>query len=846
MASGRTDAFSAGVSSATPVAPSGVHEWTKILTNEMTTCQPPNEYRRYQSATELSAVVNEQVQRSRITHLYRIGAAWGGRDVRVAEKTGRKIVPYLTDVQLLSAEDQKQHAVRLAKAVWFKSRTRAGRMEPAGRRPTPAVYAESLRARRPRQTYVPEFGSYNLDFMVYGGAMLLSAMTNDEHFDLSFLVPECGLNVTGNVNPNSIDDVNISECYIERGFGRRYNGYVWPIAVLLANLSGSGVVTDSLLLSSNGIPDIKLPRGSFAWTGLSGLLACLANYYQVAGDFDIFCLWFFKGLHSGSTVVAHTDEGGLMRDILRVGSPPPCYGGLPSDVLYYPSIAVLGLEARYSNLAKWVDSYLLMSAGLVAHCDPGALGDDGRFRSSIFSVEEEYRDVAPDKYTADTVESMVEGMLVKFGSFAEDYMRGLHKILGEEADTSSKRAATIFADSARDGLISRDGIVSRHIRMRAIVPYYWIEPTSILPSRFLGTAAEIYLQGSWCSATEIRHLPMCPGWVADSPNENSVVGRYSVPLVDARANPLFTWMYGAKSNALGRFNIIKAQPDKLVLHGAGLGDDCAVKMCAGATFADMPWTRGDSGMPCPGECTYLATCIRVLVRHEMSWLGHEERRACRSLPSSRTLLDTMIRIESSALFCDGSGTLSSAPSEVRRARARAFAAMHCASSSNYAASLFNDADVHFTVGDGDLTAAAPRHGWTDVVNTPTRQASPANLHNKDPDIAEGSSSRSSPAVARALGSTVKAVAGAVPPTTVHQSQGGPVASRAMAAQGTGGAPAAPPPGAHPVTPGAVAAQPVVQGGHAPGMPSPADANAVPATAIVPQQGQAAPQAAVAP
>ncbi|KAL8449880.1 hypothetical protein Emed_002843 [Eimeria media] len=90
-------------------------------------------------------------------------------------------------------------------------------------------------------------------------------------------------------------------------------GCYWALVAACA-MCGATVGSDSFLNANSWMSSAF---GYGLWRNILDALRLLGAIYDRAGGGELFAFALAKGLHSVNTVVAHSDEGGLMRDILR-------------------------------------------------------------------------------------------------------------------------------------------------------------------------------------------------------------------------------------------------------------------------------------------------------------------------------------------------------------------------------------------------------------------------------------------------------------------------------------------------------------------------------------------------
>lgn len=141
---------------------------------------------------------------------------------------------------------------------------------------------------------------------------------------------------------------------------------------LIAAITDEGTVaTDYLSIdASNNRPIIPhVNKHAFSQACVDALRILGGNFKQ-AGAGDLFALGVTRSIHQVLTVVGHTDEGAIMRDVFRQGAFAISHGGIHFGMHEYTGIPTLRTSS-VSAACGLVDSVALKIAALVAHCDPG-------------------------------------------------------------------------------------------------------------------------------------------------------------------------------------------------------------------------------------------------------------------------------------------------------------------------------------------------------------------------------------------------------------------------------------------------------------------------------------------
>ncbi|UHK03336.1 MAG: coat protein [Hangzhou totivirus 3] len=384
-------------------------------------------------------------------------------------------------------------------------------------------------------------------------------------------------------------------------------------AVLVGAVAGEGgsVATDVLELDvGTRQPVIGVVDGpGFAMACVEALRILGAN--MIASDQGpLFAYALTRGLHRVVSVVAHTDEGGVMRELLRAGRFGVPFGGIHCGLETYaglPALATNGIK----DVAVYVDSLALVTAALVAHCDPGVRVKGEWFpftldgTSSGMKLQEAGESLEGDASMSRNNRSMLLAGLTPFW-FA--YCGGLGKIFGADGDPTLASSVA----SAQSLSLGQD---SRHLRMPSVSPFFWVEPTSLLPHDLLGSEAEAHGCGALASPHAAR---VRPAWEdACSVGEGDISrGGYIVRARNARSAWFLAHWNGHPDNGLSCVKVHQLDPYGIV-HPGQDADTPLVRdrVASGKALSSFLWKRGQSPFCAPGEFINLNCNMGIYVIH---------------------------------------------------------------------------------------------------------------------------------------------------------------------------------------------------------------------------------------
>jgi hypothetical protein len=369
-------------------------------------------------------------------------------------------------------------------------------------------------------------------------------------------------------------------------------------------------------------------------------LRILAANMSAAGSGDIFAYAMTRGLHSVCTLVAHCDEGGVMRDILRTSGFSAPFGGIHYALGPYTPLPALS-SAHPRGVAGYVDSLLLMTGALVAHCDPGTVVNSLWMPTVIdgsTDLDGEV-DCGVAQEPGQHCKAQVQTSLARIMSvFAETYCRGLAKLFG-------------FVSLSQIAARHMTGCVplmeaSRHLNYPSVAPFFWVEPTSLIPHDFMGSAAETEGFAAFATKGQSRSLPAWEG-IRCVGSMDSTRTSYVAKFRGARSTPFLAHWSGHKLNGLGCVKIRQLDPNAIV-HPGPDSDDPRVydRITKGKSLSSLLWTRGQDPFCAPSEALNIAGTIGFEVHH-ITWSENGDPTA-EHVPRAREFAATQVAFHVSA------------------------------------------------------------------------------------------------------------------------------------------------------------------------------------------------------
>jgi len=399
---------------------------------------------------------------------------------------------------------------------------------------------------------------------------------------------------------------------------------------------------------------------------LVAALRIIGANMQACGQGPLFALAVVRGIHKVVTLVGHTDEGGIMRDVLRCGHFSIPFGGIHYGLPMYGGLPELSMVDD-RHIAGYVDSIAMVSAALVAHCDPGVTVN-GEWYPTTYTGEHRVDATARagvHREGADDMRSRNKAQLLSdLPLFFDLYCKGLGTIFGISGDSS---LAVTFASSVSLGLSTN----LRHLRLASINPFFWVEPTGLLPPSIVNSDAEDNGSGSLCGkgSSETRGA-----WedieVVD--NVDTTVSCHNIGFKNARNCWMILHLNNNPRDGLAHIRFMQLDSSAIV-HPGACPDTVEVRdrLDAGLPISSYLWCRGQSPICAPGELINIAGSAGIQARH-MYW-DEEGRPELTHIPGSDTFSNATVTItvgRPRGIPAAGSNTLSAG---VARARTRAAA-----------------------------------------------------------------------------------------------------------------------------------------------------------------------------
>jgi hypothetical protein len=384
------------------------------------------------------------------------------------------------------------------------------------------------------------------------------------------------------------------------------------VAVLIAAITGEGgtVVTDDLAVDlATGAPVIpSVSRDMFPAAAVDALRV-LGSNMGAAGQGGLFSYAVARGVHRTVSVVGHSDEGGIVRDLLRAGEFSVPYGGIHFGLDVYCGLPCL-LSTSRADVAGFVDSMALATAAVVAVSDPG-LEVEGVWLPTIIdatgddTVEDSGTHVAGDDEAG---RRCLNAIMDSTPLFAARYIPNLAKLFkfeGTSAEAERHLSAAVTGISEP----------TRHMAHSSVAPWFWIEPTSLIPAGYFGGDAEANGCGALATAGDQRDIRNFVDFEKYGRGDG-VQTAACVSMTSPRTSGLVMHMMGRRGNGLSCLKPRQMDPESIIHPGPNAQRPTVrARMAHGCGLDEYLWTRGQSPLPAPAELINVSGAMVLEAQH---------------------------------------------------------------------------------------------------------------------------------------------------------------------------------------------------------------------------------------
>jgi hypothetical protein len=318
----------------------------------------------------------------------------------------------------------------------------------------------------------------------------------------------------------------------------------------------------------------------------------------------LFALALTDGLHKGSKVLGHSDEGAFFRKVFKSGHGGEAFGVIPVDweednVFTYSPVNLQSARRLY-------DGMLLATAGGVALCDPMVKTPDGRTFPTMFHCSGGYlpSNVGSEEDAARHM-NCYRNTCRSFGDIYAKFLSMLVNVEGGE-----RTVVDLIEIKFKMVMNRRDA----HLEHRAIVAYSWIEPTGSCPIGDDSFVAYTNCHGPLVVGSDTRTLPAFDGLCGESDPVQNGKSNLVVDLRYGRRHGAIIHHQISRSNGLVHITVASGLPEMFICQGGTANLETAIAPGT-LKLSDIMWGRQDSSIVAPGELCYYGEAIRLIVHH---------------------------------------------------------------------------------------------------------------------------------------------------------------------------------------------------------------------------------------
>jgi len=385
-----------------------------------------------------------------------------------------------------------------------------------------------------------------------------------------------------------------AEVFIPRRVDKPVDVETFYALVRAVNGEGSTVRSDMVFEDDLGRPILPACEDGRLAQGCLNALHLVGANMEMAGAGSIFSYAVAVGTARGLTVPGHTDEGAWFRRALRSFRFAPPYGALMPDEDHVPGLPVV---ADYNPIGYvgLMDTLALTSAALVSVSDPCAVIDGRTYPVIVTDPVVRVEAAGTTTNRAGDPARVAAEIYHHLGRFSEAYGTNLAKLMcvtGAEDTTARLITASVTT-------INWAG--DAHLARATVAPFFWVEPTGLLPHIFDSSRSVAAGHSVVCSPDKPAEKPAFDG--VAMVKEIGMAARFAFDYTSLRSTMGLLHLLHHPKNGLGHTAIAQMDPERVALPGGqGLVRD---RMIAGLDFAGVAWGRGHSALPAPAEALYV-------------------------------------------------------------------------------------------------------------------------------------------------------------------------------------------------------------------------------------------------
>jgi len=475
------------------------------------------------------------------------------------------------------------------------------------------------------------------------------------------------------------------------------------MAALLNAVSGEGgiLVTDLVALEprDNAVLQPTAENEALA-TGCYHALEILGANYIARGAGAVYAYALTRGIHTGVTVVGHTDEGAIMRDVLRRAAFAPPSGGIITNLPKYTGLAKP--SGGLASFQAFVDGIALATAGAVAACDP-MIECEGKLYPTVLLAAgaQRGREGMHDPGTIEDAASLARQLAVEAPRFCEHYIPALCELFNVAGNEHVAKRHMIACFN------SLSNTTPAHLRHKVVAPWFWIEPTSVYDGMLGVLPATREGVAQLCGVGRNDTKPFFTG--IKSMGVNALSSGAVVDWRCARRHGLLHHLQLHKLDGLANILVRQMDTGRALLPGRGdegfpdapLRD----RMLANNDMQSYLWGRGHSSIIAPAEFI-VAGSVGLMFKHAV--VDPNELQMHRThFPLAEELMDGEVTFATTAPVPLLNGPIRRVERGVSRARTRAAEALAHARTGLEPGGGWGDMGVQF-VDPGGFGTAGPQ------------------------------------------------------------------------------------------------------------------------------------------
>ncbi|BFZ58411.1 hypothetical protein PYCC9005_005473 [Savitreella phatthalungensis] len=448
--------------------------------------------------------------------------------------------------------------------------------------------------------------------------------------------------------------------------------------VLASAIAGEGGIpaTNSLSaddpMKSMSLPTVdskRFPKACF------NALRVLGANFEASNAGDQFALGFTQGIHSAMNVVPHSYEGSIMHEILGQTSYSVPFGGIRLDHSSY-----FGLPKHPDDLVSFhgnVDGIALKTAALVAHCDP-CVQVNGEWFPTILGdgAMSAVRDAELITTSGKRADRNWGRLRQVFPSFSRIYCAALTKLF---AFPPSDSGADILFNHTIDSIEEVKNSVPLYYG--SFAPFFFIEPTSLVDTDFVGSIAEREGFASLAGGGQDVHARNAWEHITVASSSRRSVTHWEVKMRSARTALFLAHFAGNLRSCLTSIRIHEINANATMRAHSGhprIGEWSRED----STLGDCLWSHSHSCLPAPSEFVLLAPYMCISVRHFDTTIDKDNLPLMRRVPLPHEFAETKIKIVASVpqWICPGRAESPTRDMDLRPSNAVAQISKACTSS----------------------------------------------------------------------------------------------------------------------------------------------------------------------